>query len=65
MALSDAGPNSVSTRHRENKWMEFHQILYGILLVGFHKFVTELWALIDILTAEHYLGTAFGKMGFQ
>ena len=48
MALSDAGPNSVSTRYRENKWMEFHPILYGILPVGFDKFVTELWALIDI-----------------
>ena len=51
--------NSVSTQYRENKWMEFTQfyigiyigkILDGILPVGFHKFVTELWALIDIFT---------------
>ena len=50
MALSDAGPDSVSTRYRENKWMELHPILYGILPVGLHKFETELWALIYIFT---------------
>ena len=58
--LSDADQNSVSTRYRENKWMEFHPILHlciyigkildGILPVGLHKFVTELWTLIDIFT---------------
>ena len=29
--LSDADQNSVSTRYRENKWMEFHPILHMYL----------------------------------
>ena len=33
------------------------KILDWILPIGFHKFVTELWALIDILQHEmHYSG---------
>ena len=57
----DVYENFVSALYLEHKWTEFNPNLIctftlaifrlGWLPVTFHKFVTELWPLIDVFTA--------------
>ena len=54
----DLCQNFVSAQYLENKWTDFDQTLYyviltrsrlGLLAVIFRKFVTELWPLVDVM----------------